>query len=208
METEIKRDDTLEDTQENAMTKTQTSRPQIERLQMVLDVHGSDRDRWPAADRLQLARLLANDLEAQQLLAEAKAFDRLLDMAPSLPQERTAALARRIVAAAQSEGRPADDVKGPVDHKASTAAGVTKPLHRPMPSYGSSGWSNGRNRTAAGSAALLAASLFMGLVAGAMLLPGELLPGARVLGEANDEYLLQQLVMGEDGNDATDEDLL
>lgn len=208
METEIKRDDTLEDTRENAMTKTQTSRPQIERLQMVLDVHGSDRDRWPAADRLQLARLLANDLEAQQLLAEAKAFDRLLDMAPSLPQERTAALARRIVAAAQSEGRPADDVKGAVDRTDSTTTGVTKPLYRPMPSFGRSGWSNGRNRTAAGSAALLVASLFMGLVAGAVLLPGELLPGARVLGEANDEYLLQQLVMGEDGNDATDEDLL
>lgn len=207
METEIEPKDTLEDTQEDAMTTTPTSRPQIKRLQMVLDVHGSDRDRWPAADRLELARLLANDIEAQARLADAKAFDRLLDMAPSPSRERTQALAHRIVAAARREGRHADDASARADFK-TPQCGETEPLRRHSPVAWTFGWRNGHNRTAAGSAALLAASLFMGLFAGAMLLPGDVLPGARVLAETSDEYLLQQLVMGEDSNEAMDEDLL
>lgn len=207
METEIEPNDTLKDTQEDAMNTTPTSRPQIERLQMVLDVHGSDRDRWPAADRLELARLLANDIEAQALLADAKAFDRLLDMAPSPSRERTQALAHRIVASARREGRHADDASARVNHKKSQS-GEAVPLRRHSPVAWKFGWKNGHSRTAAGSAALLAASLFMGLVAGASLLPSDVLPGARVLAETSDEYLLQQLVMGEDSNEAMDEDLL
>ena len=196
------RQDIQEDTQVGAMTTTRTSRPQIERLQMVLDVHGSDRDRWPAADRLELARLLVNDSEAQTLLSEAKAFDRLLDMAPRTSQARTQALAQRIIAAAKSEGQRTDDAMQLP--KSETLPRAAVPSHRRRPVA----WTPGRSHAPMRSVALLAASLLMGLFAGALVLPADVLTGARAVAETSDEYMLQQLVMGEDSNETNEEDLL
>lgn len=193
-----------EDTQVGAMTTTRTSRPQIERLQMVLDVHGSDRDRWPAADRLELARLLANDGEAQTLLSEAKAFDRLLDMAPRTSQARTQALAQRIIAAAKSEGQRTDDAIQLPNSETSSRPRAAVPSHRRRPGA----WTPGRSHAPMRSVALLAASLLMGLFAGALVLPADVLTGARAVAETSDDYMLQQLVLGEDSNETNEEDLL
>ncbi len=76
------------------------SRPDIERLRLLLDTFGADRARWPAAERLRLAAFVASDAEARRLVAEAAAFDRLLDMAPRPSPERERAAVARIVAAA------------------------------------------------------------------------------------------------------------
>ena len=52
-------------------------------LKDVLDAYGADRTRWPAASRREISALLAVSQEARRLVAEAEAFDRLLDAAPA-----------------------------------------------------------------------------------------------------------------------------
>jgi hypothetical protein len=86
------------------MTARQT-RVDIERLKVLVEVHGGDRERWPAAERLDMARLVAHDKEAAAVVAEAQALDRVLDLAPTLDEDRLGALTQRIVGAAQAEGR-------------------------------------------------------------------------------------------------------
>lgn len=83
------------------MTRTsKDERADLALLSRTLDGHGADRDRWPATARLKLARLLAESGEARKMLREAAALDKLLDLAPVVPQERRDALAERIVARA------------------------------------------------------------------------------------------------------------
>ncbi|MBO0765496.1 MAG: hypothetical protein J2P50_13030, partial [Hyphomicrobiaceae bacterium] len=48
----------------------------------LLDIYGADRTRWPADARAAAAHLAARDVDACQLLAEAKALDRVLQSAP------------------------------------------------------------------------------------------------------------------------------
>jgi hypothetical protein len=81
------------------MTNPDNSAPLVE-LQAVVDTFGGDRARWPAAARLRLATLVATDVAAARIVAEAVALDRLLDLAPSVPPERARALASRIQAMA------------------------------------------------------------------------------------------------------------
>jgi hypothetical protein len=71
----------------------------------LLDVYGGERARWPAEARAAAAHLVARDAQAQQLLAEAEALDRVLQKAPLPPLAAEAALAERIVAAAQRSPR-------------------------------------------------------------------------------------------------------
>lgn len=68
----------------------------LELLEEVLDAYGADRTRWPADVRRQLAPLVSSSPEARRMMAEAEAFDRLLDLAPALPQAKVTALADRI----------------------------------------------------------------------------------------------------------------
>lgn len=116
----------------------------------LLDSHGADRTRWPAPARLRFAPLLAESAEARQLLAEASALDRLLDLAPVPEAGVTEALASRIAAAAAREPvvAPARDVLRPAASLRAIQA---------------------RHRTEGASwqaAMLLAASLVLGIFAG------------------------------------------
>src|SRR5262245_42462473 len=71
----------------------------------LLDVYGGERTRWPAEARAAAAHLVARDAEARRLLAEAEALDRVLQSAPVPALAAEAALAERIVVAAQRSPR-------------------------------------------------------------------------------------------------------
>jgi hypothetical protein len=76
--------------------------PDLERL---LDVYGSDRTRWPVDARSGAGQLATHDKAARRLLGEAEALDRVLERAPLPSLVREAALADRIIAAAQRSPR-------------------------------------------------------------------------------------------------------
>lgn len=82
-------------------------------LDAALACYGSDRTRWPALLRRDLAGLLAGNTEAQRRLSEAEALDRLLDMMPE-PEIDTRALSARILAAAEAETPARVPVSRPV----------------------------------------------------------------------------------------------
>lgn len=176
-------------------------RAEIERLEAVIDAYGGDRDRWPAVDRLELARLLASDREARRILVEARALDSVLDSAPALSPLRQEALVRAIVSTARAEGRP------PLAGLATSSRRSIAPGHTVRSPQS---WSK-RPSAASGtirSVALLAASLVLGIMAGATFLSGELQGTANVSGVTYEEALLNQLVKDEDSLDMIEEDLI
>lgn len=85
-----------------SMSNTSMMLAEFERL---LDVYGGDRTHWPAEARAAAAQLVARDAKARRMLAEAEALDRLLERAPLPGLATEAALADRIVAAAQRSPR-------------------------------------------------------------------------------------------------------
>ena len=118
----------------------------LDALEQVLERFGSDRTRWPAPVRRDLAGLLSGNAEAKARLKEAEALDRLLDLAPQ-PGIDTRALADRIVAAALAEGPAA--APAPRSRVAWASFGRRPSVEGPWP-----------------AAALLAASLVLGTVFG------------------------------------------
>ncbi|MGI9403056.1 MAG: hypothetical protein ACR2OF_00920, partial [Hyphomicrobium sp.] len=65
---------------------------EFEALERLLGVYGADRTRWPARERLRFASIIADEPEAQRLVAETAALDQLLDQAPTVSKEREQAL--------------------------------------------------------------------------------------------------------------------
>lgn len=164
------------------MSNTSMTLAEFERL---LDIYGGDRTRWPIDARAAAAHLVARDAAAQRLLAEAEALDRVLERAPLPSLASEAALAERIVAAAQRSprivkiggARPA--APDPLRAQAEGSAGPARP------------WLVGRR---VGAAGLLVASLMFGLVIGRTSLPQQVLPELAELtgGAPNLERLVQQ----------------
>lgn len=74
-------------------------------LERLLDVYGSDRTRWPVDARSGAGQLATRDKAARRLLGEAEALDRVLERAPLPSLAREAALADRIIVAAQRSPR-------------------------------------------------------------------------------------------------------
>ena len=74
-------------------------------LERLLDVYGSDRSRWPVEARAGAGQLVGRDKAARRLLGEAEALDRVLERAPLPSLAREAALAERVIAAAQRSPR-------------------------------------------------------------------------------------------------------
>jgi len=68
-----------------------------------LEVHGSRAARWPADSRQRFEPLLAKEVRARELLAEAEALERLLDRAPLPSSARIQALSDRIAALAEDD---------------------------------------------------------------------------------------------------------
>lgn len=79
------------------MTNTTTPRSQRELLEMTLEIYGADRTRWPVQRRHELSQFIAASAEAQKLIADAAAFDRLLDSAPTVDIDRQKDLFARIM---------------------------------------------------------------------------------------------------------------
>lgn len=176
-------------------------RAEIERLETVIDVYGGDRDRWPAAERLALARLLTSDPEARKILAEARALDRVLDAAPALPRVAQEALARSIVTSARTEGRQSQAEASATSRRSLGSGNILRsprPWSRPPMS------ASGAMR----SAALLAASLVLGVLAGATFLSGELQGTATIAGMTQEEMLQHQFMRDDDNLDAIEEELI
>jgi hypothetical protein len=204
---------------------TRQIRVDIERLKVLVEVHGGDRERWPAAERLEMARLVAHDKEAAAVLAEAQALDRVLDLAPTLDQDRLPALTQRIVGAAQAEGRwqgdelrrqaiysggvVRNDRDGHADASDARAGragghaeiGLVRFTHWPV-------MLSGPGRGPLASAAMLAVSLVIGILIGFSATPSDLGTTQQTVAYAGEDGEVQQEVMGEGSLDVILEDLL
>jgi hypothetical protein len=167
-----------------SMSNTSMTPTEFERL---LDVYGGDRTRWPIEARAAAAHLVARDAGAQRLLAEAEALDRVLERAPLPALAKEAALADRIVAAAQRSPRivkigglrAAETAEG----SAATRVAPIRPRH-----FG------GR----IGAAGLLVASLVLGVVIGRTGLAQQVLPGLADIAGLGPNNLTQVALYDED----------
>jgi hypothetical protein len=88
------------------MTKAKTTMTRTE-FAALLETYGAERSRWPHDQRAAASALLSSDREAERLLTEAVALDRVLDRAPRLDPGRETALADRIAALAVKAPRVA-----------------------------------------------------------------------------------------------------
>ena len=151
----------------------------LDKLEATLDTYGADRTRWPAPLRHALSGLIAGNAEAQELLKQAEAFDRLLDKAPQYDAARLGKLTERIVAAAERQPRLVAQQR--------VATGHLALRHR-----------HGLAATA------LAASLVLGVLAGQSNAFNVLLGG----GGSRVANISQQLAQTDEADSFLDEDLL
>jgi hypothetical protein len=163
----------------------------------LLDVYGGERARWPADARAAAAHLVAKDAQAQHLLAEAEALDSVLQKAPLPALAAEAALAERIVAAAQrsprmvklldaapaaSGTRPSEAAVAPVTAIRSGPPRRTRLLSRE-----------------AGAVGFLVASLVVGVVIGNSNLPREIVPElADLAGLTSEQSGLVQIALSDE----------
>jgi hypothetical protein len=160
------------------MTSMSNKSMTMAELARLLDVYGAERTRWPAEARAAAAVLVTSDAHARRLVAEAEALDRLLDRAPLPDVAVEAALAERIVAAAQRSPRI---VRPPSNHRVAEAAPADNAAHRetarlPAKVIERARWGARLGSRELGAAGFLAASLVMGVVIGNASLPPQLLP--------------------------------
>ena len=135
----------------------------LAQLTQVLDVYGARAERWPDEQRAELLAFTQQDSEGAKLLAQARALGELLGAFPAVGD--SAPLERRILAAAsvmpQKNGRI--DLLAAYRRKAKGRALVRYiPVQQPQP-----------ERRLWPELALLAASLFLGLMIG---LSGQAIP--------------------------------
>jgi hypothetical protein len=179
------------------MTNKDTQATDREALARLLEIHGADRTRWPARERLRFAGVISEDKAAAKLLAEAEALDRLLDKAPRASAAGIDALKDRIMAAALRTHEP---------HLA-VIAGGKKIAVLPQAQRGR------RSLTARfvewPAAAVLAASLVLGVMLGTTgTFETTMQEVAQVAGFGNGTSDTAQLALGDDALGQIDEDLL
>jgi len=174
---------------------------ELDALERLLDVYGADRTRWPARERLQFASLITDEPEAQRLMAEAVALDRLLDVAPTARTEQEQGLIGRIVAAArvqQHKPLSASEVAPAVSNIVKLPAWVRWP--QIAGAFGASDWP---------AAGLLAASLVLGVMLGsAGMLDSTMQEVAEVAGLSSSLTVESQLMLNEDTAAWAGEELL
>jgi hypothetical protein len=155
-------------------------------FERLLDVYGGDRTRWPAEARAAAAQLVARDARARGILVEAEALDRVLERAPLPSLAIEAALAERIVAAAQRSPRI---VKIPTG-KSSV---ISLPGSEVLPQQQARSWKQQFLRSDVRAAAVLAASLVVGICIGISNVPQSVLPGLADLAGDRGGYSLAQV---------------
>lgn len=146
-------------------------------FERLLDVYGGARTRWPAEARAAAAQLVGRDARARQLLAEAEALDRVLERAPLPGLAVEAALAERIVGAAQRSPRIVKTAPGraAVLPMAADGGGARKARLS---------WKRQLLRPDLRAAAVLAASLAAGVFIGMSSVPQRVVPDlADILGD-------------------------
>ncbi len=137
------------------MTSTDKRAKDREALERLLDIHGADRTRWPARERLRFAGVISEDEAAARMVAEAEALDRLLDRAPRASEAGIDALKERIVAAALRSERP--KLTAVAGGKPAPSKAWLGQLRRPTWAMSFGEWP---------AAAVLAASLVLGVMLG------------------------------------------
>jgi hypothetical protein len=174
--------------------------PEFERL---LEIYGSDRTRWPVEARASAGQLTARDPAACRLLLEAEALDRILERAPLPSLASEAALAERIIAAAQRSPRMVrtDGVASAASDGALTATTAGATVRSVLRLADRRHWLNGS--PAGRAAGLLAACLMLGIFLGASAVPQPVIPALEeftgiTIGNSNSTQAL----------DPFDEDLL
>jgi hypothetical protein len=150
------------------MTDMSNSGMTISEFERLLDVYGGDRTRWPAEARAAAGQLVARDASARRIMAEAEALDRVLERAPLPSLAIEAALAERILAAAQRSPRI---VKMQAEKPVSTPQAEREAVNRVGV------WRQGLAFPQVARAAVLAASLVGGVFLGISNLPEQVLPG-------------------------------
>lgn len=146
------------------MTNMNNSGMTLADFERLLDIYGGDRTRWPADGRAAAAQLVSRDAKARRILAEAEALDRVLERAPLPSLAVEAGLAERIVAAAQRSPRIVRSA-GEMAAAPSTTGAATRAQEPAR-----------RGRRDLRAAALLAASLLVGIFIGASSVPQDVLP--------------------------------
>lgn len=157
----------------------------------VLDTFGGDPARWPVERRERFVRLAAADADAARLLHEAKALDAVLTKAGGLPARDTRALAERIAAAVANTapGQPAPLQKQAEHASAASDGGSGVVIAWPRsgetpraPSHTTAASAPRRLSSGWRTAALLAASLIVGIFVGvADMVPSDV---ARMVADA------------------------
>ena len=134
------------------MTNRNTPIMQPADFERLLEVYGGDRTRWPLVARASAAARLASEPDAQRLLGEAQALDAVLFQITDPHASELTVLANRIVAVAQSSPR------------LQTASAGSTGVSPRLPALPRS--TIGVSREMARGAALLAASLMIGVFVG------------------------------------------
>lgn len=182
------------------MTNANSNTMTIAEFERFLEVYGGDRTRWPAEHRAGAGQLVVRDATARRLLNEAVALDRLLERAPLPTLDAEAALADRIVAAAQRSPRMVARTAGDSSRRAAAESAaetgnvVRLPSRRPQRR-----WQVGPG--IGGAAGVLAASLVLGIFIGLSSVTQQMLPALEDLTglNLNDSYATAQVdVLGED----------
>ena len=168
------------------MTNTSNTGMTLVDFERLLDVYGGDRTRWPAEARAAAAQLAARDARARRVMAEVEALDRVLERAPLPSLAIEAALAERIVAAAQRSPRI---VKIPTG-KSSV---ISLPGSEILPQQQARSWKQQFLRSDVRAAAVLAASLVVGIFIGISNVPQNVLPGLAELTGDRGGYSLAQV---------------
>lgn len=136
-----------------------TRRATTEGLERLLDTYGADRSRWPARERLRYSAHAVENAEARRLVAEAEAFDRLLDLAADSGTGSLDALTARIMASAIASGAEARGTAGHPDGQERAVVPMRPRVRATKPGFHANdlGWP---------AAVLLAASVMIGVFVG------------------------------------------
>ncbi len=168
-------------------------------LEHLLDVCGADRTRWPARERLRFASFITQDEEAQRLVAESAALDALLDRAPRASEDRERVLKERIVAAALRTSETRLAVVTSNDKLAAPRLPIWLRAAAPA---------RMRERREWPAAAVLAASLVLGVMLGSAGTFDSTMQQVAEVAGIDGTAETSQLALGEDMLGSADEDLL
>lgn len=158
---------------------------ELEALDELLAVYGPDVKRWPLASQQRFVALLANNTDAQGLLTQAVALERLIsETPPPVSPDRLAAVRDNVLAAAKRERDSADaTTKRPHAQPSSEYLALRPPHQRPI-GESPAGSKAGPRLFGGWSSAALAASLILGLAVGGLGLADQGIEPEAVLASA------------------------